>query len=123
VAAATAAATLSGRSAGAVLATLGAAGAVLVDGTGAWHATPPPTTVVSTVGAGDASLFGYLLADLRGAPAPERLATAVAYGAAAAGLPGTTPPAPTDVRISEVRVRPLDILSSPTTEGTPSWQN
>jgi 1-phosphofructokinase len=81
------------------------------------------TTVVSTVGAGDASLFGYLFADLRGAAAPERLATAVAYGAAAAGLPGTTPPTPTDVRISEVRVRPLDILSSPTPEGTPSWQN
>ena len=33
--------------------------------------TPPrrPTTVVSTVGAGDSSLFGYLLGDLRGARA------------------------------------------------------
>jgi len=123
VAAAAAAATLVGTSAGAVLATLGASGAVLVDGTGSWHATPPPTTVVSTVGAGDASLFGYLLADLRGATAPERLAVAVAYGAAAAGLPGTTPPAPTDVRTAEVRIRQLDVLSSPTTEGTPSWQN
>ncbi len=119
VAAASAAATLVGRSAGTVLATLGAAGAVLVDGTGAWHATPPPITVVSTVGAGDASLFGYLRADLSGAPAAERLASAVAYGAAAAGLPGTTTPAPTDVRISEVRVRPLDVLSGHTTEGTP----
>lgn len=125
VAAAAAAATLVGRSAGTVLATLGAAGAVLVDETGAWHATPPPTTVVSTVGAGDASLFGCLYADLRGASAPERLATAVAYGAAAAGLPGTTPPTPTDVRTAEVRVRRLDNLPSPTTttEGTPSWQN
>jgi len=124
MAAAVAAATLVGRSAGTVLATLGAAGAVLVDATGAWHATPPAITVVSTVGAGDASLFGYLLADLREATAPERLATAVAYGAAAAGLPGTTPPTPTDVRISEVRVHQLDILSSSTTpEGTPSWQN
>lgn len=122
-AAATAAARLVGTSAGIVLATLGAAGAVLVDGDGAWHATPPPTTVVSTVGAGDASLCGYLLADIRGASAPERLATAVAYGAAAAGLPGTTPPTPTDLRTAEVRVRQLDILSSPTPEGTPSWQN
>ena len=51
---------------GAVLATLGGNGAVLVTAEGAWHATPPPTTVVSTVGAGDSSLFGYLLADLRG---------------------------------------------------------
>ena len=116
--AAAAAATLVGTSASAVLATLGAAGAVLVDATGAWYAAPPPITVVSTVGAGDASLCGYLLADLRGASAPERLASAVAYGAAAAGLPGTTAPTPTDVRTSEVRVRPLDALSSPTTEGT-----
>jgi 1-phosphofructokinase len=122
-AAATAAATLVGRSARTVLATLGAAGAVLVDETGAWHATPPPITVVSTVGAGDASLFGYVFADLRGATAPDRLATAVAYGAAAAGLPGTTPPTPSDVRTEEVRVRQLDILSRTTTEGTPSWQN
>ncbi len=47
--------------AGAVLATLGGAGAVLVTAEGAWHATPPPVTVVSTVGAGDSSLFGYVL--------------------------------------------------------------
>ena len=39
--------------------------------TGAWHATPPPITVVSTVGAGDSSLFGYLLGDLRGRPRPS----------------------------------------------------
>ena len=72
---------------GAVLATLGGNGAVLVTADGAWHATPPPTTVVSTVGAGDSSLFGYLLGDIRGLPAPERLALAVAYGSAAAGPP------------------------------------
>lgn len=115
--AAAAAATLVGTSAKTVLATLGAAGAVLVDATGAWYAAPPPITVVSTVGAGDASLFGYLLADLRGASAPDRLASAVAYGAAAASLPGTTAPAPTDVRTVEVRVRALDVMSSPTPEG------
>ena len=79
----------------AVLATLGGAGAVLVTAEGAWHATPPPTTVVSTVGAGDSSLFGYLLGDLRGAGPADRLRLAVAYGSAAAGLPGTTIPTPT----------------------------
>lgn len=108
------------RGAGAVLATLGGAGAVLVDATGAWLATPPPTRVVSTVGAGDSSLFGYLLADLRGDAAPDRLATAVAYGSAAAGLPGTTVPTPHDVRTDQVRVRPLDVPSGPiptSTEG------
>ena len=56
-----------------MLATLGGSGAVLVTADGAWHATPPPTTVVSTVGAGDSSLFGYLLGDLRGVEPAERL--------------------------------------------------
>ncbi len=89
---------------GAVLATLGGNGAVLVTSEGAWHATPPPTTVVSTVGAGDSSLFGYLLGDIRGLPAPERLALAVAYGSAAAGLPGTTIPLPSQLRTELVGV-------------------
>lgn len=95
------------RGVGAVLATLGGNGAVLVTSEGAWHATPPPTTVVSTVGAGDSSLFGYLLGDVRGLPAPERLALAVAYGSAAAGLPGTTIPLPTQLRTELVGVTPL----------------
>lgn len=117
-----AARTLLDRGVAAVLVTLGGAGAVLVDATGAWHAVPPPTRVVSTVGAGDSSLFGYLAADLRGADAPERLAAAVAYGSAAAALPGTTVPTPDDVRTHEVRVRALD-PSATAPEGEPSWQS
>ena len=95
------------RGVGAVLATLGGNGAVLVTPEGAWHATPPPTTVVSTVGAGDSSLFGYVLGDIRGLPAPERLALAVAYGSAAAGLPGTTIPQPSQLRTELVGVTTL----------------
>lgn len=92
-----------------VLATLGANGAVLVTATGAWCADPLPVTVVSTVGAGDSSLFGYLLGELRGHPPHERLALAVAYGSAAAGLPGTTIPQPHQVRPEQVSVRAIDI--------------
>lgn len=92
-----------------VLATLGPHGAVLVTDDGAWHAAPPPTTVVSTVGAGDSSLFGYLLGELRGQPPADRLALAVAYGSAAAGLPGTTIPLPDQVRAELVSVRELDL--------------
>lgn len=94
---------------GAVLVTLGPAGAVLVTPRGAWHATPPPTTVVSTVGAGDSSLFGYLLADLHDADPAERLRLAVAYGSAAAGLPGTTIPTPEDVHPELVDVHELTL--------------
>jgi 1-phosphofructokinase len=81
---------------------------VLVDADGAWYAPPPPTTVVSTVGAGDCTLFGYLLGSLRGLSAPDRLALAVAYGAAAAGLPGTTIPHPGDLHPEQVAVHQLD---------------
>jgi 1-phosphofructokinase len=62
---------------------------------------------VSTVGAGDSSLFGYVLADLRDAEPPERLRLAVAYGSAAASLPGTTIPAPHQVRPDLVEVHPI----------------
>ena len=90
-----------------VLVTLGGRGAVLVTAEGAWHATPPPTTVVSTVGAGDSSLFGYLLAAIEGRSPADRLALAVAYGSAAAGLPGTTIPEPQHVDPTLVEVTPL----------------
>ncbi len=92
-----------------VLATLGAGGAVLVTRSGAWHATPPPTDVISTVGAGDSSLFGYLLGHLHRQDPESRLALAVAYGSAAAGLPGTTIPTPSQVRPELVRVRELHL--------------
>lgn len=105
--AAAAARTLVDRGVETVLATLGGSGAVLVTREGAWHATPPPTEVVSTVGAGDSSLFGYLLGDLRGQDPAHRLALAVAYGSAAAGLPGTTIPQPAQVRPDLVVVREL----------------
>jgi 1-phosphofructokinase len=107
-AAAAAAGVLVSRGVEAVLATLGGSGAVLVTAAGAWHAVPPPTTVVSTVGAGDSSLFGFLLGDLRGADPVDRLRLAVAYGSAAAGLPGTTIPVPEQVHPELVEVRTID---------------
>lgn len=90
-----------------VLVTMGSSGAVLVTSNGAWHATPPPIAPVSTVGAGDSSLAGYLLADLDGAGPAECLARAVAYGSAAAAMPGTKAPAPTDIHPEDANVVPL----------------
>jgi 1-phosphofructokinase len=87
-----------------VLLTLGADGALLSTAEGVWTAQPPAVTVRSTVGAGDSSLAGYLLAALAGAPAEERLRTAVAYGAASASLPGSAVPTPAQVDGSAVRV-------------------
>ncbi|MEJ5927091.1 1-phosphofructokinase family hexose kinase [Corynebacterium sp. H128] len=95
-----------------VLVTLGAAGAVLVSENGAWAATPPPTEAVSTVGAGDSSLAGFVMAHGDGLPPQDCLATAVAYGSAAASLPGTQIPAPEDLRLNQVTVFPLDLPST-----------
>jgi 1-phosphofructokinase len=95
------------RGVGAVLATLGGAGAVLVDATGSWLAIPPPIVVRSTVGAGDSALAGYLRADVLGADAPEKLRTAVAYGSAAASLPGSAVPSPEQVDGDAVVVHTL----------------
>src|SRR5262245_32609640 len=98
---------------GGVLLTLGAKGAVLVTNEGAWHATPPPITLRSTVGAGDASLAGYLLADLRGLGPADRLRDAVAYGAAAASLPGSTMPRESDLDRDGVLVAAPTWLTEP----------
>ena len=102
------------RGVGAVLATLGAAGAVLVDADGAWLATPPPIRPRSTVGAGDSSLAGYLRADVEGATAPARLQMAVAYGSGAAALPGSAMPTPAQLNLDDVCVTPLASGPSPT---------
>ncbi|MEH3139475.1 MAG: hexose kinase [Mycobacterium kyogaense] len=95
------------RGVGAVLATLGAEGAVLVDANGAWMATPPPIVPRSTVGAGDSSLAGYVRAEVGGAVSPQRLQMAVAYGSAAAALPGTTLPSPAEIDLAAVHVAPI----------------
>ena len=97
--------TLHERGVSEVLLTLGADGALLSRADGdVWSARPPAIAVRSTVGAGDSSLAGYLLADLAGAPPAERLRTAVAYGAASASLPGSAVPAPAQVDVAAVRV-------------------
>lgn len=86
---------------GAVLVSLGAGGALLVDADGEYHADSLPVAVRSTVGAGDAALAGFLAA---GGAGPDALRHAVAYGAAACRLPGSAMPAPHEIDPHDVRV-------------------
>lgn len=86
------AATLVPRGIRSALVTLGSKGAVLVGDDGAWFAPAPRIVPRSTVGAGDSSLAGFLLAVTEGAAAERALAQAVAHGAAAASLPGSAVP-------------------------------
>ncbi|MGW2862287.1 1-phosphofructokinase [Streptomyces sp. NPDC001205] len=94
--------------AGAVLASLGADGQLLVTASGTYFASAPVATVRSNVGAGDASLAGFLAA---GGEGPAALAAAVAHGAAAVQLPGSVMPTPGDLDPAAVTVTdtvPLD---------------
>ena len=86
---------------GAVLVSLGADGALLVDEDGALHADTPPFVPASTVGAGDALLAGFLYA---GGGGKAGLVEAVAWGAAAARLPGSRGPRPADLDREAVRL-------------------
>ncbi|MCF8569640.1 1-phosphofructokinase family hexose kinase [Gordonia sp. HY002] len=105
--AADASARLAAETGGVVLTTLGGSGALLATGDGVWFATAPTVRVRSTVGAGDSSLAGYLIAEQRGGDEAARLRHAVSYGSAAAALPGTTPPTPDLVDETAVSVTRL----------------
>ncbi|MFE4828764.1 1-phosphofructokinase [Streptomyces sp. NPDC056672] len=85
----------------AVLASLGADGQLLVSDAGTYFGFAAVTAVRSNVGAGDASLAGFLTA---GGEGPDALAAAVAHGAAAVRLPGSVMPSPADLDPSAVTV-------------------
>lgn len=92
-----------------VLVSLGEGGALLVTRDRLLWAGHERIAPVSTVGAGDCSLAGYLSADVSTVPAVGdaalvRLATAVAWGAAAVQLPATSVPGPADIRLDAVSV-------------------
>ena len=72
------------------LISLGAFGAVLACAEGVFVAKPPQIKEVSTIGAGDAMIAGFIAA--KDADAPTRLRTAVALGTAACLTEGTNPP-------------------------------
>jgi 1-phosphofructokinase len=104
---------LIGAGAGAVLASLGSRGAVLVDPAGgatAHHASSVVGAPRSTVGAGDASLAGFLAG---GAHGPDALVEAVTWGAAAESLPGSRMPGPADLDRRAVTVTELPAVPVP----------
>ncbi len=80
---------LRARGAKTVLVSLGADGALLVTASRTLHGTAPIDKVVSTVGAGDALLAGYLAAADTDAEPDEALSTALTWGAAAVQHHGT----------------------------------
>lgn len=112
----TAAGELRAAGTGVVLVSLGARGAVLVDGGEPLWALPPHVAARSDVGAGDTLLAGFLAAGLAGAAGPDALRTGVAWAAAAVALPGTSVPGPDAIDPAAVTIRPardLDLSTEP----------
>ena len=80
-----------------VMISLGALGAALSSPEGDYFIEAPRITPVSTIGAGDSSIAGFLYAKSLGLSSRERLIHAVAFGSAAAMTEGTMPPRKEDI--------------------------
>jgi len=80
-----------------VMVSLGEKGALLINGKEAYLATPPTVTALSTIGAGDSTVAGFIAAASRGENAKECLKVAVSYGTAACMTEGTQPPRIEDI--------------------------
>lgn len=89
---------------GCVLVSLGRDGALLVDAERAVRAVARVENPLSTVGAGDAFLAGYLHAVAAGKDSEEALCTAIAFGAAAVSRSGSQMPTPEGVGAISVTV-------------------
>jgi len=98
-----------------VVVSLGRHGALLVTHSVTAFAVAPVSSPLSTVGAGDALLAGYLYASGSGSTPVDALRTGVAWGAAAVSLPGSRMPTPADVAGIQVSLTTEPDLSLPLT--------
>ena len=84
-------------------------GAVIACAEGTFVAYAPKIKVVSTIGAGDSSIAGFIATAKQGKSYPEMLKNAVAFGSAACMTEGTRPPLASDVAacLSEASVEAI----------------
>ncbi len=94
-----------------VMVSLGEKGALLVCDAGVLTAIPPKVEAISTIGAGDSSIAGFLCASVSGLSPSECLRTAVAYGTAACLTSGTKPPRADDIEeiLKQIIVKEIKI--------------
>ena len=81
-----------------VMISLGSKGALLVCSEGVFTARPPKINPVSTIGAGDSSIAGFVAAAKDGKSLADCLKNAMAFGNAACLTEGTRPPEPISVK-------------------------
>ena len=75
-----------------VMLTFGGEGAMLINEDGMLRAHAPKITPVSTIGAGDSAIAGFLAIAASGGSRKDALVSAIAYGTAACLTEGTKPP-------------------------------
>ena len=80
-----------------VMVSLGEQGAMLINGDNCYIAKPPVIDAISTIGAGDSSLAGFVAAAKSGEDPAGCLKNAVTYGTAACMTEGTLPPTAEDI--------------------------
>ncbi len=80
-----------------VMISLGARGAVLCCDDGTFFAEAPKINAVSTIGAGDSTIAGFIAAIVKGKSYYEALNMAVLFGSAACMTQGTRPPKKEDI--------------------------
>lgn len=86
------------------LVSLGKEGAVLCCSQGLFYAKAPAVPVLSTVGAGDSTLAGFLCGAAQALSPQDCLRKAVAFGSAACLTPGSRPPKKEDIGRLEKQV-------------------
>ena len=99
-----------------VMISLGAKGAVLACSDGCFIAEAPSVSAISTIGAGDSSIAGFLAATQKGLSAKDVLKTAVSYGSAACLTEGTKPPRKDDIEallkktiVKQIRITRIEL--------------
>lgn len=92
-----------------VMVSMGGQGAVLVSGGTVYRAIPPKIDPVSTIGAGDSTVAGFVAAAAADTDMAQILKRAVAYGTAACLTEGSLPPqkAAIDRLCAQIRVQKL----------------
>lgn len=93
-----------------VMVSLGEKGAVITTQDGTYHAKAPSITPISTVGAGDSSIAGFIMGIALTESTGDALKRAVSFGTAACLTEGTRPPRISDVEdiIKKTEVYKID---------------
>ena len=80
-----------------VMVSLGKDGACLSCEEGSFYCPSPKITAISTIGAGDSTVAGFIYATVKGLKGKDKLRLSVAFGSAACLKAGTLPPEKEDI--------------------------